>query len=182
MGTRIRLAAIVAGLLHVAAARADNVAISDLPNHGTAGSVTIDAPPAEVYRQVTDYAHWPGLLSDVEWTRVESGGPRDAKVWFHSRILGHDFELQFDNEPGRAIRFRGIAGPPGAHAHGEYVLQPIDGGARTRVDAKLYIEVTGIAGVLMRDSKMTAMRRDKLRSDLADTARHFEHAPAVGTR
>ena len=180
MGTGIRLAAIVAGLVHVVEARADNVLLSELPNHVTAGSVTIDAPPAEVYREVTDYAHWPGLLHDVEWVRLESGGPRDAKLWMHSRIFGHDLLLQFDNEPDRAIRFRGIAGPPGTHAHGEYVLEPIDGGAHTRVEAKLYVDVTGIASLVMRDAKVRAMRRNKLRADLADTARRFE--PAVGTR
>ncbi|HTR54470.1 MAG TPA: SRPBCC family protein [Kofleriaceae bacterium] len=180
MGTHIRLAAIVAGLVHVAEARADPVVLSELPNHVTAGSVTIDAPPAEVYREVTEYARWPRLFGDVEWVRVESGGPRDAKLWFHSRIFGHDFELKFDNDPGRAIRFLGVGGPPGAHAHGEYVFQPIDGGKRTRVDANLYVDVSGFASILMRPSRVTAMRRDKLRSDLADTAHHFEHA--VGSR
>ncbi|HEY1555863.1 MAG TPA: SRPBCC family protein [Kofleriaceae bacterium] len=179
MRSRFHIAAALAALAGAApAVHADDVTIADEAHHVTSGTVTLDASPAEVYRAVTDYAHWRALLGDVLSVRVERGGPRDAKVWFRSRILGHEFALQFDNVADREIRFRAVEGPPGAHATGDYVLEPIDGGKRTRVTAHLYIDVSGVASIVYRDAKVRRMRRDKLEADLADTARHFEHPVA----
>jgi len=143
------------------------------PNHVTEGTVTVDATPAEVYALVTDYARWRSVLTDIKSVTVKSGGRRDAKVKFSSRALEHEVTVEFDNEVDRTIRFRGIQGPPGGRASGQFVLQPIDGGKRTLVTASLYMDVVGIPGVFVRDSTIRAMRQAKLRADLTDVAQWF---------
>jgi uncharacterized protein YndB with AHSA1/START domain len=156
-----------------ATAHADAIPMSEKPDHVTEAIVTVDAPPDEVYRAVTDYAQWPTLLSDVMSARVESGGREDARVKFRSRVLGHEFTIAFANIPDRQISFQGVEGPPGGRAKGTYTLTPVDGGKRTRVVADLYLDVVGPAGWVVRSSKTRDMRQAKLQRDLADVEARF---------
>src|SRR5207237_3739843 len=127
--------------------------------------------PAEIYALVTDYANWPRILGDVRSVRVEGGTRRDARVRFRSQVLEHEVTVQFDNDPDRAIRFTGIKGPPGGRAGGSYVLEPLDGGRRTRVIASLYLDVVGVVGVFVSGKKLEHMRRAKLQADMTDVMR-----------
>lgn len=146
------------------------ISLQEMPGHTTEATLEVDAPPAVVYALVTDYARWPQLLGDVRSVKVERGGPRDARVRFRSEVLDHTVTVQFDNDPGRAIKFVGVEGPPGGRARGSYVLEPIDNGHRTRVHASFYLDVVGAAGVFVSDSKLRHMREAKLRADLTDVA------------
>jgi hypothetical protein len=85
--------------------------------------------------------------------------------------LEHEVTVQFDNDPGRAVRFKGVDGPPGGRASGTYLLEPLDGGARTRVVASLYLDVVGVPSLFVSDSKIKHMREAKLRADMTDVAR-----------
>jgi hypothetical protein len=160
--------------LVAAEARADTVQLAERPHHVTEARIVVDATPQQIYELVTSYASWPRVFSDIRSVHVDSGGREDAEVTFRSRSLRDQrVTVKFANEPGRAIRFRGIKGPPGGSAEGEYVMTPIDGGARTVVDAKLYMDVSGLPGLFVRDSTVRDMRRAKLQADLADIAAHF---------
>jgi hypothetical protein len=154
-------------------ARADPVVLTERPEYVTEAVTVVDAPPAQVYALATDYARWPQVLSDVTSVKIEGGGSRDAKVRFRSKALGHEVAVVFDNVPDRALRFRSVDAPPGASAKGEYILQPIDGGRRTRIVASFYLHVGGIPGIFMSAAKVRSMRRVKLEHDLVDTARWF---------
>jgi carbon monoxide dehydrogenase subunit G len=147
------------------------ISLREVPNHTTEATVEVDAPPAQVYALVTDFAHWPQLLGDVQSVKVERGGSRDARVRFHSKILDHTVTVQFDNDPGHTIRFVGVEGPPGGRAKGSYVLEPLDNGKRTRVHASFYLDVVGVASVFVGDAKLRNMREAKLRADLTDVTR-----------
>jgi uncharacterized membrane protein len=135
------------------------------------GTITIDAPPADVYALMTDYAAWRKVLTDIVSVKVESGGRRDARVRMESRALEHKVTVAFDNDPDRAIRFKLVDGPRGARATGEYLLVGIDGGKRTRIDATLYMDVVGAVGLFVTNKKIRNMRQAKLRTDLEDLAR-----------
>lgn len=145
--------------------------IREVPGHTTEATLEVDAPPAKVYALVTDYAHWPQVLGDVSGVKVERGGARDGRVRFHSQILGQTVTVQFDNEPGRVIKFIGVEGPPGGRARGSYVLEPIDNGRRTRVTASFYLDVVGAPGLFVTDKKLRHMREAKLRADLEDVVK-----------
>jgi len=156
-----------------ATAHAEPIALVEKPDHVTEATVTVDAPPDAVYRMVTDYAHWPSLLTDVMSARVESGGRDDARVRFRSRVLEHEVTVVFANVPDERIAFHGVQGPPGGRASGTYTLVPIANGTRTRVTADLYLDVVGVASWVVRDSKIRDMRRAKLQHDLADVVAYF---------
>ena len=155
------------------AASPNGVTLSEQPGHITAGTVTIDAPPSEVYRVVTDYSRWPWVLTDTSGVRVEGGGPDDARVRFRSQAIGYVVTVAFENIPDRAIRFPPGAGPPGGRARGVYRLDPIDGGRRTQVSAELYLDVVGAAGIFVSGSSIRRKREAKLERDLTDLAHWF---------
>jgi hypothetical protein len=159
-------------------AAGEGISLTEKPGHTTVASVVVNAPPAQVYAAATDYARWPQLLHDIKWTKLEGGGPNDARVRFRSTTLEHEIAVKFDNVPGRSIRFRGVDAPPGARATGDYELVPIDGGAHTRIDATLYLDVVGAPGLFVRDSTTRRMRQNKLRADLGDVAARFANTAA----
>ncbi len=158
----------------VASAHAEPVVVTDKPGHTTEATITVDATPEEVYRVATDYARWPTVLGDVTAGTIQRGGRRDARVKFRSKALGNVVAIQCDNEPDRAIRFRGVDGPPGSHASGEYRFEPIADG-RTRITATFMLHASGIARLFVSGSTVDRMRRAKVESDLGDLARWFAH-------
>lgn len=177
----IRLATL--GLLGALAVAADAgpptiITLAEKPGHVTEGTVTVEASPAAVYALVTDYARWRGVLSDVTAVRVLAGGRHDATVRFRSRALEHEVTVRFANVADRGLSFVGIEGPPGGRARGSYALAPLDGGTRTQITARLYLDVVGVAGVFVTDRKLRKLRRAKLAADLADVARYFAMARA----
>jgi uncharacterized membrane protein len=175
-------AASLALVVTSAEAHADELPLTELPDHVTEARLVVDAPPAAVYDFVTTYASWPSILSDISSVAVGQGGREHARVTFRSRSLGHTVTVVFDNVPGRLIRFEGVKGPPGGRARGEYTLTPIDNGRRTQVTARLYMDVVGAPGLFVRDSTVRDMRRAKLRADVSDVARHFQQAAATSAR
>lgn len=154
-------------------AHAEVVQLAELPDHVTEGRVVVDATPDEIYYLVTDYSRWPGILSDIRSVNVERGGPHDARVEFRSNAIGRAVTVEFDNDPGHSISFRGVEGPPGGRASGHYALIALDDGKRTLVIARLYMDIVGAPSLFVRDKTVREMRRAKLESDLADIARYF---------
>ena len=145
--------------------------ISEVSKTVSKGAITVDAPPADVYALMTSYGDWRKFLTDIAYVKVESGGRKDARVRIESRALEHRVTIAFDNDLDRALRFKLVDGPRGARATGEYVLVPIDGGKRTRIEATLYMDVVGAVGLFVTDKKIRKMRQAKLRTDLEDLAR-----------
>lgn len=171
--SHLRAVGVVAALALATDADGENVSLTEKPEDVTEATVMIDAPPAQVYELVTDYARWPQILSDIKSVKVEAGGRRDARVRFRSVALEHDVAVKFDNIANREIRFRSVNLIPGARASGAYVLQPMDGGTRTMVVATLYLHVGGLARAFVNAKKAQAMRQSKLRADLGDVAAWF---------
>jgi hypothetical protein len=170
---QLRAAVLVAAVALAGKARGEPTILTENPGNATLGVVTVDAPPSEIYRLATEYGAWPRVFSDTSDVKIVRGDRRDARVQFRSKALEHVVEIQFDNIPNQAIRFRAVAAPPGAKAGGVYQLVPIDGGRRTRVVARLVMEVSGLARVLASPDKVMAMRRAKVQHDLDDLSRHF---------
>lgn len=167
---------IVAFAVALAVAQAAPVAAQGLTMRERSADVTeatiiVDAPPQQVYEVTTNYRMWPALFSDIRSVKVQGGTRERARVRFHSHVLDRDVTVQFDNLPGRALRFVAISGAPGGRARGEYVLTPIDGGRRTQVTARLYLKIVGPARLVVSAHDALVMRRAKLRADLTDTQR-----------
>lgn len=173
----LELAAVAAVAVSAPAAHAaDPFTLVDKGDHVSQATITIDASPAEVYALVTDYGNWPRILSsDVRSVKVERPGRESARVQFKSAAFGRTVTVEFANEANHILRFEGVKGPPGGVAKGTYLLEPIDGGQRTRVTATLYLDILGPASLFVSDAKIQRMRHAKLRSDLSDVLRAFPH-------
>ena len=169
------MVAFVAGTASVA--HGQTIALSEGAKHETQASMIVDATPHDVYLLVTDYKNWRSVFSDVLMVSVKEGSAENAKVRFKSRALEHTVTVKFDNVPDQLIRFVGIEGPPGAKAHGEYVLTPIGDGSRTLVTARLFMDVDGPAAVFVREKKIRTMRRAKLSADMKDAAAKLQPRP-----
>ena len=135
------------------------------------GTITVEAPPPDVYALLTDFANWRKYLTDIERVKVKSGGRRDAEVEMKSRALGHTVTVRFENDADKLVKFKLVDGPRGARAWGEYTLVSIDEGKHTRIDARLYMDVVGAVGLFVTDKRIRKMRQAKLRADLEDVAR-----------
>jgi hypothetical protein len=169
---RIALGLVAVSCLARAAA-GEGLVLRELPGNITEGTLIVDAPPDDVYAHATRYEQWPRQFSDIRDVTWQRGDREHARVRFASRSFGESVTVQFDNEPGRVIRFRAVEAPPGGRARGEYRLTPIDGGRRTAVVARLYMNVVGPPRLLFSAHKIRAMRHAKLKVDLEDTERWF---------
>jgi hypothetical protein len=165
-------------MLSAVEARAEPIAIREAGDHVTEATVVVDATPSEIYAVVTDYAHWPAILSDVRSVKIERGGRDDARLRFHSKVFERDVTVQFDNRPDREVKFVGVKGPPGGRAGGAYVLEPLEGG-RARVVASLYLDAVGVARMFVTDAKLRVMREAKLRADMTDVVRRLAELKAA---
>lgn len=151
----------------------EELTLRELPGNITEGTVIIDAPPDVVYAHATNYERWTTQFSDIREVRWESGDREHARVRFKSKSFDESVTVEFDNVPGRVIRFRSVKAPPGGRARGEYTLSAVDAGRRTAVVARLYMNVVGPPRLLFSGRKIRSMRQLKLRLDLEDAERWF---------
>jgi uncharacterized protein YndB with AHSA1/START domain len=172
MSSRVWSAAIVA-VAALASSVEARVALVEKPGHVTAVSIVVDAPPQQVYDQLTDFPHWRSLFSDVLSLEVRPGGREHAQVRFKSHALDRWVTVQFDNVPGQLIRFKNVDNPLGTRARGEWRLSPIDGGTRTQITAWVYLDVVGAPGLFVRSKTIRGFRQAKLAVDASDVKRRF---------
>jgi uncharacterized protein YndB with AHSA1/START domain len=100
-------------------------------------SVDIDAPPALVWRVMTDCARVSRLMVNVKYCRVierDPAGRWDVReqVTRGSILPGVRTVLRSDYDAPRLVRFHRVDGDFKV-LDGEWKLDPLDGGARTRV-------------------------------------------------
>jgi hypothetical protein len=180
MSRHVWAAAIVAvAALTAGASRASaRVALVERPGHVTEASIVVDATPQQVYDQLTDFPHWRSLFSDVLALEVRPGGREHAQVRFRSRALDRWVTIQFDNVPGKVIRFKNVDNRLGTRARGEYRLTPIEGGRRTQITAWVYLDVVGAPGLFIRSKTIRGFRQAKLEADATDVKRRFTRTAA----
>jgi uncharacterized membrane protein len=172
-----RLLIVALAVFHAAPVAAQGVTLRERSADVTEATTIVDATPQQVYDLTTNYRLWPQLFSDIRSVQLEGGSRERARLRFRSHVLDRDVTVQFDNTPGRAIRFLAISGAPGGQARGEYILTPIDGGARTQVTARLFLKIVGPAKLVVSAHDAQVMRRAKLRADLTDAQRWVARQP-----
>jgi uncharacterized protein YndB with AHSA1/START domain len=117
-------------------------------------TIDIDRPPEEVYAYVTDPTRFPEWQHDVIRVRVEGDRPPGVGTRFTTtRRIGRVEQTivqEIDERtPPRSWSCRGVDGPfrPGA----EITVEPLGGGARSRVTFALDFEGHGIGRLLPLD-------------------------------
>jgi len=106
----------------------------------TEGYVDVAASPEEIYRTLTDYAHWTQVFTDIEWVKHKKGGREDALLECKSRTYGKTSQhFQFSNRPNKLLRYRLTDGPPGVVLWEEIWLEPLGQEGLTRISIKMHV-------------------------------------------
>jgi uncharacterized membrane protein len=111
--------------------------------HRSEHSLEIDAPPQACFEVLVDYESFPRWQNAVEsidvLDRHADGRGRDVQVAVDAKFRKVTYTLRYSYEhPGR-IAWDYVEGDV-AHVEGEYLLEPIDGGERTRATYRLGID------------------------------------------
>lgn len=144
-------------------------------NHGRGmvrASVDIDAPPAVVFRVILDCDRAARMSPGVKSCRVISRAPDGTEIREHTVKWGFFSPTMHSTsrvtlEPDRLIRFTCIGGDIRA-CDGSWRLEPLAGGARTRVtydmwaSAPFAVPARVISGLMRRDvpQSLRALRRE----------------------
>jgi uncharacterized protein YndB with AHSA1/START domain len=110
-------------------------------------SIEIARPPAQVFSYATDPSRFTEWQRDVVSVRMEGDGPPGVGSRFTTtrRIGGVERTMTqqiTENNPPKTWAARAIAGPIRAHA--DITVEPLNGGARSRVTFALDFEGHGI--------------------------------------
>jgi len=153
-------------------------------------TIDIAAPPLDVYDTIVDVARWGRFSPECTGaTTVHDGGP----LRVGSRFTGHNRRGAVRRwtthctvtaaEPGRLFSF-GVAGIGLPVATWSYRLQPLDGGAGTRLTEVWHdtrgpvMRVVGVAVSGVRDRG--THNRASMRATLANLKQHLEALGPVG--
>jgi hypothetical protein len=173
LGGGRRLAVSVSLLLTVAAADAAPKVWQGKDSAVTEAEVEVEAQATAIYQALTDYAAWPGLFTDVMWTKVKSGGREDAVVQYKSRTFGKPQHYKFCNAQNRLVRYELIDGPSGVKLVWEARLEPGPENGTTKVRMRLHVTIDGVLGWLVSKDQVRKHRESKLRTDINDLTRRF---------
>ena len=149
------------------AARADSVAVRDVPNTSGAWQEArgiIDAPPSVVRSWLLDYARWPSVFDDVKSVRILSREGEATRIRFESKSLSRTMTIRIrPTEAG--LVFEGKEG--NISFEGKMFLTPASGG-RTDVTIQNVARIGGFLGMLAPHGVIKDRQRQKLRADLGD--------------
>ena len=114
-------------------------------------SFEIDRPPEDVYSYVTDPSRFPEWQHDVLRVRIDSDRPNGVGTRFTTtrrigRVEQNTTQEVTQTSPPRTWSVRGVEGPFRPSA--DITVEPLDGGARSRVTIALDFEGHGIGKLL----------------------------------
>jgi len=94
--------------------------------------VDIDAPPGRVMEVITDFPSYPQFLPEIEEAEVVSATPGSWEVRFVLRLIRRmEYTLRLSRDEDRHLAWTLVTGIFRSN-DGSWVLEPVDGGARTR--------------------------------------------------
>ena len=115
-------------------------------------SIEIARPPEEVFAYLNDLSRNGEWQTQIVTSRVETEGPTrvgtrvSEKRRMGNREQDSTYEIT-EHDPPRLIAFRSLEGP--IRPIGKETLEPIDGGARTRLTLELDFEAHGAGKMLL---------------------------------
>ena len=115
-------------------------------------SVEIARRPEDVFAYITDPSHLPEWQDSVVRVKTEAGAPTGggSRSVVTRRVGPREIDMTtdlVDLNPPRSWRVRGVDGPVRGNVQG--TIEPLDGGARSRVTLDLDFEGHGIGKLLV---------------------------------
>lgn len=173
------VAAIVVGGPRVAAAEpAIRIYESPTLSEVTEGETTIEANPDDAYATASDYTRWTTIFPDIRKVTVSQQVGVDARVSLD--YSDHRNNLHFHNDPRqRRVWFENLHSR--ADMWADLTFSPGTRPGTTRVHARVYADVHGVAGVFVSEGKLRRARTERIQGDLTQLRTYFA-AQAMQTR
>jgi carbon monoxide dehydrogenase subunit G len=137
----------------------------------TEGETILQVDPDTAYRAVTDYPRWRSIFPGIREVLVtEQRGVQARVTLVHAE--GNRDNLHFHNAPAaRMVWFEDTGGR--ATVWAEIIFLPGQVPGTTRVHSRLYVDVRGIASLVVSDRKLRSIREQRIRSDLTHLRAYF---------
>ena len=115
-------------------------------------SAEISRRPEDVFAYITDPSHLPEWQESVVRVKPDDSAPTGggSRAVVTRRVGPREMEMTneiTDLDPPRSWRVRGVDGPVRGNVNG--TIEPLDGGARSRVTIELNFEGHGIGKLLL---------------------------------
>ena len=139
--------------------------------HRAEQSADVDASPDAVYAAAIDYETFPEWQAAVERAEVlerdADGRGEVVRFEIDAKVKRVSYTLRYHYDPPDRILWDFVEGDGVSNVDGEYELEPLDGGERTRVTYRLGIDPgVPVPGFLARRLNQGVMRRSV--TDLRD--------------
>jgi hypothetical protein len=136
------------------------------------GSVTVDAPPDQVWARFERVDSWPQILTDIERMRVdEHSGPHWA-IELETRTLGHGM-LGYDVDTSLERVIKLSTDRLGVHALAYTRVYPGPTPAQSYVSYSLFLALKGLPSLLISDRSLREKQDHMVAVTLADIQRAF---------
>ena len=139
--------------------------------HTAEQSVEIDAPPEECFEAAIDYETFPDWQAAVERAEVlerdRKGRGELVRFEIDAKVKRISYTLRYHYEAPKRIWWEFVEGDGVSDVEGDYVLEALDEGGRTRVTYRLGIDPgVPVPGIVARRLNKGVMRRSV--TDLRD--------------
>lgn len=137
----------------------------------TEGETVIDGDAAAIYQTMLDYQRWTKIFPDVARVEIKQRHGDEAMVTLIAPD-GHRDNLHFKNQPAaRMVYFEDTGGH--AEVWAEIVFIPGKTAGTTRVHARLYADVHGLASLFANQGDIRKVREGRIEADLVHIRGYF---------
>lgn len=146
----------------------------------TEGETTLEVDPDVGYRTLANYQGWVSVFPDLRRVTITQQSGVDARVSLDYADK-HRNNIHFHNDPvARKIWFENLYSR--ADMWAELVFLPGDRPGTTKVHARVYADVKGLASMFVTESKLRRGRTDRIRGDLTHLQKYFASVVATAAR
>jgi uncharacterized protein YndB with AHSA1/START domain len=125
-------------------------------------SIDIARPPSDVFAYLDDLSRHGEWQEQIRSVHVDSSGPTKvgSRATTVRHVGGRDQTISFEvteHDPPRSFAFRGLNGP--LRPVGRGVIEPVDGGSKSRFTFDFDFESHGLIGKLLRPVATSQARK-----------------------
>jgi hypothetical protein len=131
----------------------------------TEGETLVNGDADVLFAEVLDYAKWPQIFPDVARVEVTKRFGDEALVTLIAPT-GHRDNLHFKNQPQVGMIFFEDTGSRHSDVWAEIMFIPGTQPGTTRVHARLFAKVHGIATLVVGEDEVRQQREQKIERDL----------------
>ena len=114
-------------------------------------SVEVDVPPKKFYQVVVDFENYPEFVNGVYSVICLKESAMNPQVQFEIKLIKKvSYILDFDNVPGKSVRWTLAKKGFFKKNDGSWELEPLDKGKRTRATYTVDIEMGLVPGSILK--------------------------------